>query len=148
MDAGMYKCPDCEARFVGKSHLREHLKAQHPRPPEVLNARDFNRHDWPPGTTAIMRGTPFGNGYVKGRDGDRDTVIAKFIAEKSQDPSFVALVKRRLKGRHLMCACHPRRCHGDWLLKVANDDAYLPVEADGQGGWRFAPSSPLAEKGL
>ncbi|USN14086.1 hypothetical protein KABACHOK_02500 [Brevundimonas phage vB_BpoS-Kabachok] len=122
MGGASYKCPDCDEWFLGKSHLRAHLKAAHPRPPEVLNARDFDRHNWPPGTTAIMRGTPFGNPFIRGRDGDRDTVIDKFIAAKSQDPEFIALVKKRLKGRHLMCACAPLRCHGDWLCEIANAD--------------------------
>lgn len=140
MGGASYKCPDCDEWFLGKSHLREHLKAKHPRPPEVLNARDYDRHGWPPGTTSIMRGTPFGNRFIKGRDGDRDTVIDKFIAEKSQDPEFIALVKKRLKGRHLMCACRPqKRCHGDWLCKVANEDDYMSVMPDGKGGYRFSP---------
>ena len=131
-----YACPDCGETFIGKSWLRQHLKAAHPRAPEVLNARDFGR-DLPPGTTNIMRGSPFGNDYVVGVHGDRDACIERYIADKAKDPAFIALVKRRLKDRHLLCACKPRRCHGDWLIRVANDDALLPVEPDGSGGWRF-----------
>lgn len=138
---GAYACPDCDERFVGKSHLRAHLKAAHPRPPEVLNIRDYGREP-PPGTTNIMRGSPFGNAYVVGVHGQRGECIDRYIAEKSRDPAFIAQVKRLLKGRHLLCACKPRPCHGDWLLKVANDDSYLAVEPDGLGGWRFRP--PLA----
>lgn len=135
-----YTCPDCGEAFAGKSWLRAHLKAAHPRPPEVLNVRDFGR-DLPPGTTTIMRGSPFGNAFIVGVHGGRGECIDQFIAAKRQDPGFIALVKQRLKGRHLACACKPRPCHGDWLLRVANDDSYLPVEPDGQGGWRFVLTS-------
>lgn len=104
--------------------------------PEVLNQSDYGRH-WPPHTTYIGRGSPYGNRFIVGVHGQRGECIDLYIEEKSKDPAFIALVKQRLKGRHLGCHCKPRRCHGDWLHRVANDDDYLPVEPDGQGGWRF-----------
>ena len=27
-----------------------------------------------------------------------------------------------LKGKDLVCYCKPARCHGDYLLKIANED--------------------------
>jgi len=47
-------------------------------------------------------------------------VIAKFRAEKEQDPDFIAKVKRELRGWNLMCHCKPKACHCDWLCEVAN----------------------------
>lgn len=87
--------------------------------PEVLNRRDFPGR-LPPNTVLIDRKTKWGNRYVLGVDGDRDEVCDAYIAEKSADPEFVAMAQRELRGRHLMCHCKPRRCHGDWLCSVAN----------------------------
>jgi hypothetical protein len=91
--------------------------------PEVLNRADFyfdGRYRLPPRSSYCGRGTPFGNPYHVGVDGTRDEVIDRYIVERSADESFVAEVKRKLKGRHLVCHCRPLRCHCDWLLVVAN----------------------------
>lgn len=109
--------------------------------PQVLNQRDFGRA-LPPHTTYIGRGSPYGNPFVIGVDGDRDAVIDRYIAERSQDPEFIALVKQRLKNRHLCCHCTPKRCHGDWLFEVANSDL-MAVEQDEAGKWRFSLTSPI-----
>lgn len=103
--------------------------------PQVLNQSDFGRH-WPRHTTYIGRGSPFGNPFIVGVHGERGECIDMFIAERSKDPKFIALVKQRLKNRHLGCHCKPRRCHGDWLFEVANTDL-LAVEQDDAGEWRF-----------
>lgn len=87
--------------------------------PEVLNRRDFPGR-LPPRTKYCGRGTPFGNRFVLGVDGNRDEVIAKFRAEKEQDPDFIAKVKAELRGWNLMCHCKPKACHCDWLCEVAN----------------------------
>lgn len=78
----------------------------------------------PPWTRYVGRGTPFGNEYRIGVDGTRDEVVDRYIAEKSQDPEFIALVKRELQGKHILCHCAPKRCHGGWLMCVANDIPY------------------------
>lgn len=87
--------------------------------PEVLNLRDFGR-ELPPFSTYCGRGSPFGNPYRVGIDGTRDEVIDRFVAERSQDQAFLDLVRRRLRGRHLVCHCAPLRCHCNWLRLVAN----------------------------
>jgi hypothetical protein len=70
----------------------------------------------------IGRGSPYGNPYVIGRDGDRATVIQKFKDLRSKDPAFIAMVKKNLKGRVLGCFCSPEICHGDWLATIANEE--------------------------
>lgn len=69
----------------------------------------------------IDRTTPWGNPYRIGRDGTRDEVIAKYRAdERFRSPSFIALVRRELRGKTLGCWCSPKPCHGDVLLEIAN----------------------------
>jgi hypothetical protein len=53
------------------------------------------------------------------RDGDRDTVIAKFEAWIVQQPELMAALPE-LRGKDLLCHCAPERCHGDVLLRLAN----------------------------
>jgi hypothetical protein len=70
----------------------------------------------------IMRGTPYGNPFVIGRDGDRREVIAKYrrwLWEKiTQDKAYAGLIKR-LYGQNLCCCCAPAPCHGDVLEAAA-----------------------------
>ncbi len=37
-------------------------------------------------------------------------------------PELVTAAKQELKGKTLGCWCSPRPCHGDVLLRIANDD--------------------------
>ena len=84
----------------------------------------------PDGAVNIMRGTPFGNPFVIGADGDRDHVIARFRgylwSRISKDPNFASQV-RELHGRDLCCCCAPAACHGDVLARAA---AWLANSAD------------------
>ncbi len=70
----------------------------------------------PPGAVYIGRGSPYGNPFVIGKDGDRDDVCDKF--EREILPS---LDVSALRGKHLVCFCAPKRCHGDAILKKANE---------------------------
>lgn len=91
--------------------------------PVVLDRADFwtgSGYRLPPGSVYIGRGSPYGNPYHIGEHGTRDEVIKRYIEEKSADPDFMAMVRQRLHGKNLVCHCAPRRCHGDWLIIVAN----------------------------
>lgn len=68
----------------------------------------------------VGRGTPYGNEFVIGRHGTRDECIDKYVARRSADPAFVAMVRETLAGKRLGCSCKPKRCHADWLAEVAN----------------------------
>jgi hypothetical protein len=83
----------------------------------------------------IMRGTPLGNPFVIGRDGDRDEVIEKYrgwlwkqIKCRTGQP-YIMLNKIKAQAIagdvHLICCCKPLRCHGDivkaaveWMIKA------------------------------
>lgn len=69
----------------------------------------------------IGRGSPFGNPFVIGKDGSRDDVCDKYELMLLSNPSLLALVKAELKGKDLVCFCKPHRCHGDTLLRIANE---------------------------
>jgi Domain of unknown function (DUF4326) len=69
----------------------------------------------------IDRKTKWGNPFVIGEDGDRSEVIAKYAAWLESKPELVAAAKRELAGKDLLCWCAPLPCHGDVLLRVAND---------------------------
>lgn len=115
----MFRCLDCAESFPSRYTLGQHVKMAHATAPVVLNRRDFPG-GLPPNSVYCGRGTFTGNPYRIGVDGSRDEVIDRFIAERSQDEAFLAQVRRKLRGRNLVCHCAPERCHCDWLLLVAN----------------------------
>jgi hypothetical protein len=86
----------------------------------LLNRRNYGI--LPEGAIPISRGTPFGNPFVIGRDGNRTEVIAKYreyFHEKiKRSPRFKKDVMQLL-GHDLVCWCAPLPCHGqviiDWL---------------------------------
>lgn len=75
----------------------------------------------PSGAVLIDRTTRFGNPYRIGPDGTRTEVIAKFERDTLNDPEFIELIRNELRGRDLVCWCWPKACHGDVLLRIAND---------------------------
>lgn len=88
---------------------------------KVLNR---NLDKIPYGAQYIGRGSKWGNPFVIGKDGSRETVIRKYIAWLPSQLREDA--KKELKGRDLVCFCAPEACHGDILLLLANG------ETDGQ----------------
>lgn len=81
----------------------------------------YNKHRNPPADAIyIGRGSPWGNPFVIGKDGDRDAVCDKYAAAAEASPEFKAAVVTHLRGKDLVCFCAPARCHGDYLLRVAN----------------------------
>lgn len=83
--------------------------------------RVHNKHakTAPEDAVYIGRGSKWGNPFVLGRDGTRDEVIDKF--EDYLTPELTEDVKRELRGKHLVCFCAPRACHGDVLMRIANE---------------------------
>jgi len=79
--------------------------------PRVYN----KRHGAPVGAVYCGRGSPWGNPFRIGRDGDRDTVCNRFEAE-----ILPLLDVRPLRGKDLVCFCKPLRCHCDAILRKAN----------------------------
>lgn len=86
--------------------------------PRVLNKR---RHVIPPGAVYIGRPSPWGNPFLIGRDGTRDEVIERYRQWLCDQPMLMERARRELAGCDLVCWCAPARCHGDLLLKIANN---------------------------
>lgn len=51
----------------------------------------------------------------------REEAIQKFEEWLLSQPDLVKAAKRELKGKILSCWCHPLPCHGDVLLRIANE---------------------------
>lgn len=68
----------------------------------------------------IGRGSPFGNPYVLGVDGDREEVIRLYriyFYEKIMKDAKFRLDVEALRGKKLGCHCHPMPCHGDVIVE-------------------------------
>jgi len=87
--------------------------------PKVLNKYHGGMK---PGVVYIGRGSIYGNPFIIGKDGDRDDVINKYEEYLMRNTELLAKVKANLRGKDLVCFCAPKRCHGDVLLKIANEE--------------------------
>lgn len=116
-DGGTRNCIDY-AILCGKpfdnvwGYLRKELWPEIYNPPRVWNTND---RDCPDDAVGIMRGSPYGNPFKIGRDGDRAEVIRRFECE-----TLPTLDVSALRGKHLECCCKPLACHGDSILRKAN----------------------------
>ena len=81
----------------------------------MTEAKVYNKYaNPPPGAVYIGRGSPWGNPFRIGFDGDRETVIERFRCEVLPTLDVTPLI-----GKSLVCFCAPKPCHGDLLLKAA-----------------------------
>jgi hypothetical protein len=69
----------------------------------------------------IGRPSEWGNIFEIGKDGTREEVIEKYRQWVVQQPHLMAKIKE-LKGKVLGCWCHPKLCHGDVLVELANKE--------------------------
>lgn len=86
--------------------------------PKVYNKY---HHDAPAGAVYIGRGSPYGNKFRIGPYATRDEVCDKFEAMVEANPELKARFIRELRDKDLVCFCAPKRCHGDYLLRIANE---------------------------
>jgi hypothetical protein len=80
--------------------------------------RVWNKHgpgDYPASAVYIGRGSDYGNPFKIGQHGDRAEVIRRFEREVLPNLDVSAL-----RGKHLLCFCAPKVCHGDAILRKAN----------------------------
>lgn len=86
---------------------------------KVLNCRrdEINEDD-----VFIGRPGKWGNPFVIGRDGTREDVIRKFEGWIKTKPRLIASLPE-LRGKNLVCYCAPLPCHGDVLLRLANEES-------------------------
>jgi len=88
--------------------------------PRVLNARKVGK--FVEGAVYVGRPSKWGNPYEIGEDGTREEVIAKFEDAIRSSPRMMEEARRELRGKDLICWCHPSPCHGEVLLKIANSE--------------------------
>ena len=69
----------------------------------------------------IGRPSKWGNPYAMSKDVSRDAVCDMFEKYVEQEPLLKQAIKDELKGKNLICFCSPHRCHGDTLLRIANE---------------------------
>lgn len=70
----------------------------------------------------IGRPSIWGNQFVIGRDGTREEVIAKYEAWIRRQPGLIERARRELRNKVLGCYCAPMPCHGDVLVRLANEE--------------------------
>lgn len=87
--------------------------------PQVLNK---HIHKIPRTAVYVGRGSPYGNPFRIGPDGNRGQVIAKYAAWIETQPELMEKVRTELRGRDLVCFCAPAYCHAEILLEIANQD--------------------------
>jgi hypothetical protein len=86
--------------------------------PKVLN-----KYKIKPEETGVYIGRPsvYRNPYPISTQDNRDKVCDKHILYLLGRPDAIAWVQENLKGKNLICFCAPARCHGDFLLRLANE---------------------------
>lgn len=72
---------------------------------------NFHHRTAPEDAIYIGRGSPWGNPFVIGRDGNRNEVCDKFEQRILPNLDLTPLF-----GHDLICYCKPARCHGDSIL--------------------------------
>ena len=76
----------------------------------------------PSGAIYIGRGSKWGNPFVIGKDGDRNTVCnkhAEHLHNQIDNGEITLEELAALHGKDLVCFCAPQRCHGNELEKQA-----------------------------
>ena len=69
----------------------------------------------------IGRGSPFGNMFRIGQDGNREQVIELYrqkITKRMLSDEVFADQVLSLRGKRLGCFCKPLACHGDVLVEL------------------------------
>ena len=85
--------------------------------PKVLN-----KHKSITSNQAVYIGRPskWGNPFVIGKDGSRDEVVKLYENHLINNQKLTNDI-HELKDKDLVCFCSPKACHGDVLLKYANN---------------------------
>lgn len=79
--------------------------------------------DIPKDAISVMRPSKFSNPFrLSDYNNNRDMVLDLY--EKwvySDDNKYLRdCIKAELHNKHLVCCCHPKKCHADILLQIAN----------------------------
>lgn len=85
--------------------------------------RVHNKHHGTAPADAVYIGRPseWGNEFIVGIHGQRGECVVLHREMVENNPELKAKIRRKLKGKHLVCFCKPRACHGDTLFEIANE---------------------------
>jgi len=86
--------------------------------PRIYNK---NTDTIPDDAVYVDRSTPWGNPYRIGPDGDFEQVKKLYIQYLIDNPALIKDIRKNLKGKDLICWCHPDPCHSALILKLANN---------------------------
>ena len=81
--------------------------------PRVLNSKIDGL---PAGSVYIGRPSKWGNFFEPGRS------LENYRLYLESRPDLIEAAKKELRGKDLVCFCAPKLCHGDILLRIANED--------------------------
>ncbi len=89
-------------------------------PPQVHNK---HHNTAPPDAIYIGRGSPYGNNFIIGQPHPyTDKPMTRDdVCDLYEQYTLPHIDTSKLTGKDLVCYCKPKRCHGDSLLKAAND---------------------------
>ena len=96
--------------------------------PKVFNKYHGDAH---PDAIDIMRPTIYGNPYshqdIPRRHPSfctdtREEAIEKYEVWLKNRPYLIDFIKKDLRGKDLVCCCKPHPCHGDVLIRIANEE--------------------------
>ena len=89
-----------------------------------MNVLNKKRDVIPTGAVYVGRGSPWGNPFVIGRDGDRADVIRKFEVyareRLTREPDWLA----PLRGKDLVCWCAPQPCHAHVICILIEEEGF------------------------
>ncbi len=88
--------------------------------PLVVNIHAGKRYDVYVGRQGHGKDGRWGNPYLLGRDGSRETVIGLYRKYLLANPALLRQLPV-LKGKVLGCFCAPLPCHADVLAELANE---------------------------
>lgn len=79
---------------------------------DVIKVHNKYHNTAPRDAVYIGRGSPYGNPFVIGKHGTREEVIERYEREV-----LPTLDVEPLRGKHLVCFCAPKACHGDAIMR-------------------------------
>lgn len=94
-----------------------------------MNPKVHNKHHRtaPPDAVYVGRGSPYGNpfSHMSGTNATHQVSSRAEAIQRFEDEVLPTLDVSALRGKHLVCFCKPQACHGDSILKKANESTRL-----------------------
>ncbi len=88
------------------------------RSPIVLNKKV---NGIPTGAVYIGRPSKWGNPFVLRKESDRELILKQYREWILTQPELMQQAREELAGKDLVCFCAPKLCHGDILIRIANN---------------------------